>query len=189
MTEHGREDLCGMLAEAIREASRGGRLVGKEELSGVLQACAQPEGDEQGTPPPLEALLTETLATHTDLAALESISGRTLYHAPALLSRTYASILDRKGAPVLLIAEEVRRNSAEYPRPVPVDLFEEAPFTLTSEQIETSLRIMAASSEFQDITYTTTSTGAVYLFSTRHLDRIYATFLAERADIGLIMNP
>jgi hypothetical protein len=35
----------------------------------------------------------------------------------------------------------------------------------------------------------TTSTGAVYLFSSRHLERPYAAFLAERADTGLLLNP
>jgi hypothetical protein len=188
MTEQGHQDSCLALAEAIREASRAGRLVGEDELSAALKAHKGADQNEQDTPP-LEALLTETLATHADLAALMSISGRTLYHAPALLSRTYAAILDRKGSPLALLAEEIRRNSAEYPRPVPVDLFEESPFDLTPEQIEASLRSMAASPEFQDITYTTTSTGAIYLFSTRHLDRTYASFLAERADIGLLMNP
>jgi hypothetical protein len=78
----------------------------------------------------------------------------TLYHAPALLSRTYASILDRKTSPLLLIAEEVRRNSAEYPRPVPLDFFEQSPFDLTPEQIEVGLKTMAENPEFVDITYT-----------------------------------
>ena len=137
----------------------------------------------------MEALLAETLAANEDLAALTSISGEILYHAPSLLSRTYAAILDRKTSPVLLIAEEVRRNSAEYPRPVPLELFEQSPFDLIPEQIEASLKTMAASPEFDDISFTTTSTGAVYLFSSRHLERPYAAFLAERADTGLLLNP
>jgi hypothetical protein len=188
MTDRRQEDPCGMLAEAIREASRTGRLVGEDELSVALKAHNLFGQNEQDTPD-MEALLAETLAAHDDLAALVSISGRTLFHAPALLSRTYAAILDRKGSPVALIAEEVRRNSAEYPRPVPLELFEQTPFDLTPEQIETSLKTMAESPEFQDITYTTTSTGAIYLFSSHHLDRTHAAFLAERADVGLLMNP
>ena len=139
--------------------------------------------------PDMEALMAETLAAHPDLAALRSISGQTLYHAPALLSCTYASILDRRDSPVILIAEEIRRNSLEYPRPLPLEIFEESPFDLTPDRIEDSLKIMAASPEFQDITFTTTSTGAVYLFSSRYLERRYAAFLAERADVGLALNP
>jgi hypothetical protein len=188
MISEEREALCRVLADTIREASRGGQLLGKDELSVSLRAyCSL--GDDEPVFPDMDALLAETLGIHHDLAAIESISGRTLYHAPALLSRTYAAILDRKASPVALIAEEVRKNSLEYPRPVPLDLFEESPFDLTPEQIEAGLKSMAGSPEFQDITYTTTTTGAVYLFSSRYLERGYAAFLAERADTGLLLNP
>ena len=188
MISEEREALCRMLADTIREASQAGQLLGKDELSVNLRAHC-PLGDDESVPPDMDALLAETLDTHQDLAALESISGRTLYHAPALLSRTYAAILDRKASPVALIAEEVRKNSLEYPRPVPLDLFEESPFDLTPDQIEASLKTMGGNREFQDITYTTTNTGAVYLFSSRYLERGYAAFLAERADTGLLLNP
>jgi len=183
-----RHTICLALAEAVREASRAERLIGREELLAGLHARGLPGADElQDTD--MEALMTETLAVHQDLATLESISGQTLYHVPALLSRTYACILDRKGSPVILIAEEIRRNSEEYPRPLPLEIFEGPPFDLTPEQIEESLKAMAASTEFQDITFTTTSTGAVYLFSSRYLERPFAAFLAERADVGLALNP
>jgi hypothetical protein len=183
-----REAICLALAEAVRGASRAGRLIGREELLVVLKAHGV--DDEAGKEVPgIEALMACTLAVHKDLAALVSISGQTLYHAPALLSRTYASILDRKGSPVILIAEEVRKNSADYPRPLPLEIFECPPFDLTPGQIEDSLKTMAESPEFQDITFTTTSTGAVYLFSSRYLERPYAAFLAERADVELAQNP
>jgi len=183
-----RQTLCQALAEAIREASRAGQLVGRDELLANLREHSLLDPDEPDIPD-VEPLLAETLATHQDLAAMASISGQTLYHSPSLLSRTYASILDRKGSPVVLMAEEVRRNSSEYPRPVPLDLFEHPPFDLTPEQIDSSLKTIAENPEFQDISYTTTSTGAVYLFSTRYLERLYAAFLAERADVGLLLNP
>jgi hypothetical protein len=188
MIDEEREALCLAMAEAIREASRAGLLLGKDELSVNLRAHCLLGDDEQAFPD-MNALLAETLDIHHDLATLESISGRTLYHAPVLLSRTYAAILDRKASPVALIAEEVRRNSLEYPRPVPLDLFEESPFDLTPEQIGAALKTMGGSPEFRDITYTTTGTGAVYLFSIRYLERGYAAFLAERADTGLLLNP
>jgi hypothetical protein len=186
-TEDG-EAICLALAEAVREASRAGRLIGREDLLAGLKLRGLLNADEQDVPD-MEALMARTLAVHQDLATLESISGQTLYHAPALLSRTYASILDRKGSPVILMAEEIRGNSADYPRPLPLEIFEASPFDLTPDQIEESLKTMAGSPEFQDITFTTTSTGAVYLFSSRYLERHYAAFLAERADVGLAMNP
>ena len=99
MTGQESETLCQALAEAIREASRAGQLVGKD-------ACWLNFGDrsllgaDEPDVPDMEALLAETLAANPDLAALTSISGETLYHAPPLLSRTYAAILDRKASPV-----------------------------------------------------------------------------------------
>jgi len=188
MTGQESETLCQALAVAIREASLAGQLVGGNALLTYLREHSLVGPDEPGAPD-METLLAETLATYQDLAALTSITGESLYHAPSLLSRTYATILDRKTSPVVLIAEEVRRNSAEYPRPLPLELFEQSPFDLIPEQIEASLKTMAGSQEFQDISFTTTSTGAVYLFSTRYLERPYAAFLAERADIGLLLNP
>jgi hypothetical protein len=188
MSEQESKTLCQALAEAIREASRAGQLVGRDELKADLRARSL-LGPNEADAPDMEALLAETLAVNEDLTALSSISGESLYHAPSLLSRTYAAILDRKTSPVLLIAEEVRRNSAAYPRPVPLELFEQSPFDLIPEQIEASLKTMATSPEYDDISFTTTSTGAVYLFSSRHLERPYAAFLAERADSELLLNP
>jgi len=188
MTGEERKTLCEALAEAIREASATGMLINKGILLTNLKEHGIRDYDEQESPD-MEALLAQTLAAHHDLAALTSITGEMLYHSSTLLSRTYASILDRKSSPVILIAEEVRRNSAEYPRPIPIDLFNRAPFDLTTEQVEAALKCMAMSSEFQDISFTTTSTGAIYLFSIRHLERPYAAFLAERCDTGLLLNP
>ena len=41
---------------------------------------------------------------------------------------------------------------------------------------------MAESPDYQDINSVTTGTGAVYFFSTRHLERGYAVFLAEQTE-------
>ena len=71
----------------------------------------------------LEAVLGES----AHLASFEGVSGHPLYHDPALVSGTYARIVDRKGSPVRLMAEEIRLNSRDYPRPVPVELFESPP--------------------------------------------------------------
>ena len=169
------------LAEAIREASRAGRLSGREELGAELAARGLPLPEGAGAAE-LDALLAGALAENGDLASVESASGESLYHAPPLLSRTYAAILARKGSPVLLVAGEVRTSSAEYPRPVPVELFEQPPFELSPEEIGEALKAMAASPDYSDITYTTTTGGSVWLFSTRHLERRYAAFLAQRAE-------
>ena len=47
---------------------------------------------------------------------------------------------------------------------------------------------MSQTPEYADVTYAAASSGGVYLFSTLHLDRQYARFLAERAE-NLAANP
>ncbi len=182
MTEEAAQDapvICQMIADIIRDASRNGQPVSRETVHAELaERGMRADAD-------LDALLETTLAFCADLASFQGVSDDKLYHAPALLSRTYAAILDRRKSPVILIAEEVRRLSADYPRPLLLDIFEMPPFDLTPEQIEVSLRTMAASSDYADISYTTASTGAVYLFSSRHMERRYAAFLAEREETEL----
>jgi hypothetical protein len=169
-------------AEAVYAASGELRLVDCAEVLEALVAEGHfAEADTAGLEK-ARVLLPGLLAAHPALAVLQSRTGRTLHHAPELLSRTYARILDRKGSPLLLVAEEIRANSRDYPRPVPVELFEGPPFDLTPEDLAHVLTTMAASPEYRDISFAATDTGAVYLFSTRHLERGYAVFLAQRAE-------
>lgn len=183
------------VVETVREASRNLRLVAPEEVRAALEAdgaflaaVGTAPGEQDASAEDLQALLGGILAGHPGIASLQSLSGQTVYHAPDLLSHTYARILDRKGSHLLLMAEEIRANSRDYPRPVPVELFEAPPFDLTPEEIDLALRAMSASPDHQDITFTTTSAGAVFLFSSLHLERGYAAFLAQRAE-SLVLNP
>ncbi|MHC1751045.1 hypothetical protein [Humidesulfovibrio sp.] len=195
MTPEARAAFTGAAVEAVRQASGQGRLVTREDVLAALEADGAfltPVGlaPEDHLPPPSDrdTLLAAVFEAAPGIIAFQSLSGQTVYHHQDLLSRTYARILDSKGSPLLLMAEEIRINSRDYPRPVPVELFEAPPFELTPEDIEQALRVMAADAAFQDITFTPTATGAVYLFSTLHLERGYAAFLAQRAE-SLAMNP
>lgn len=176
------EELRLAAVGAVRRASEAGRLIDLGEVLATLEA-----GGFDLAPDAAEALV-ETLPASPGIESFESLSGRTVYHAPDLLSATYARILDCKNSPVELMAGEIRLNSRDYPRPVPVELFEAPPFDLSPELIENSLKVMAASPDYQDITFTTTPSGAVYLFSSLHLEREFAEFLAERAE-SLSSNP
>lgn len=184
-----REEVLAMvLAPAASSPTKGNKLTGADTTAQPSPACIGQEELNSLDSQELEALLSDILAKHPDLAAFESLTGQKVYHAPELLSHTYARILDRQGSPLTLMAEEIRANSRDYPRPVPVELFEAQPFDLTPEDIGRSLQAMAASPDYRDISFTTTSSGAVFLFSTRHLERGYATFLAQRAE-SLVQNP
>jgi hypothetical protein len=71
MISEERETLFRVLADTIREASQAGQLPGKDELSVNLRAHGL-LGEDEAVFPEMDALLTETLEIHHDLAALES---------------------------------------------------------------------------------------------------------------------
>jgi len=175
-------------AEVVYAASGELRLVDCAEVLEALTSTGHFAETDTVCLQEARDLLPGLLEAHPALAVLESRTGRTLHHAPELLSCTYARILDRKGSPLLLMAEEIRANSRDYPRPVPAELFEGPPFDLTPEDITQALTAMAASPEYRDICFATTDAGAVYLFSTRHLERGYAVFLAQRTE-SLTLDP
>ena len=88
-----------------------------------------------------------------------------------------------------MMADTIRDNSARYPRPVPLDLFEQAPFDLSPEIIQASLQEMAGENQYRDIAATTSSEGRVYLYSSDFLSHDHATHLAEWEDVGYLCDP
>lgn len=181
-------ELARAVLETIREASAQPRLVALEEILERLRERGLAEGLETSPQADARLRLAAIVADLPEIASLASRSGRTLYHAPALLSRSYARLLDNQDVPEALVAEAVRSNSRAYPRPVPVELFEKPPFDLAPQDVAAILDAMAAQPQFQDIATISTSTGTVYLFSSLSLPRAYAAFLAEQ-DATLAMNP
>ncbi|MFP5259436.1 MAG: hypothetical protein ACLGQH_10475 [Acidobacteriota bacterium] len=188
MSAAGEADLARAVLETVREASAETSLITAEEVleglraRGFAERLETPEGSD-----PCRRVAA-VLSGLPDIASFASRSGRTVYHDPALLSRTYARLLDHKDAPEALLAEAIRSNSRDYPRPVPAALFEQPPFDLAPEAVEATLRAMAARPEYQDLAAVRTSMGTVYLFSSLYLERGQATFLAEQ-DEALAMNP
>ncbi len=188
MSARDEPDLARAALETVREASAATRLIAADEILERLRALGF--DDRLETPPGADPCprLTAVLSGLPGIASFASLSGRILYHDPALLSRTYARLLDHKDAVEVLLAEEIRSNSRDYPRPVPAALFEKTPFDLAPETIAAALDAMAANPAFRDITATRTSLGTVYLFSSLYLERGHATFLAEQ-DESLALNP
>jgi len=176
-------------AQLIRAACEQGRLPAKAELLRSLQA--RPVGPEALAPTldQLEEELASALADDPELVIVSGPDGEKFYRHVGLMSATYADILAGKNAPCLLIAQTVRKNSQEYPRPIALDIFEYPPFELDAQLIQTCLQSMAADAAFDDISFVESSAGTVYLYSTTYLDRNYAAFLAERLDVDLALNP
>ena len=176
-------------AQRIREACEQGRLLAKTELLDILRE--RPAAPDAPVPPSakLEEEIAGALAADPDLAVVHSPDGEEFYRCVSLMSATYAEILAGKHAPCLLIAETVRKNSKEYPRPIALDIFEYPPFDFDPESIQACLRRMDADADFGDISFVESSEGTVYLYSKRHLDHDYAAFLAQRLDVDLALNP
>jgi len=176
-------------ARFIREACEEGRLLGKAEL---LQLLRERPATPDVPVSPLEKFEEEisgALAEDPDLFVVRGPEGEEFYRHASLMSATYAEILVGKQAPCLLIAETVRKNSKEYPRPIALDIFEYPPFDLDPESIQACLQHMAEAADFGDISFVESSAGTVYLYSKMYLDHDYAAFLAERLDVDLALNP
>ena len=176
-------------AQLIREACAQGRPLAKTELfQTLLERPAAPDA-------PLPSLenceeeLARALAADPDLAVVHGPDGEEFYRCVRLMSATYAEILAGKSAPCLLIAQTVRKNSQEYPRPIALDIFEYPPFAIDPQNIQACLRHMAEDGRFGDISFVRSSAGTVYLYSKKYLDHDYAAFLAERLDVDLALNP
>ena len=185
------EALRQRVAEFIRAKSRDGQLTSRMEIHQYLVDRQQfPSQPKEGAPDRFQPLLVKTLEENGDLKELSGKEGVPRYYSSIYMSDSYVRLLLRKeGDPLSMIAETVRENSLVYPRPLPITTFAHSPFDLTQEEILVCLRQMADRGEYADIQQTTTSIGTVYLYSTLHLDRDYASMLAEWLDVGQFNNP
>ena len=174
-----------LLAELIRRHSSEGKLISGEQLQSEIDGMEVRE--DEG--PSLHDDLNQAIRKNQDLRILYDANRQAFYHSVDFLSRTYDRILAFKGTPVLMMADTIRDNSARYPRPVPLDLFEQAPFDLAPETIQNSLREMANTSQYRDIAATTSSEGRVFLYSSDFLSHDYASQLAEWEDVGHLCDP
>lgn len=171
--------LSEAVVEAVRMANREGRAVTHEEVCIALSGQGVESSDVE---PSLGSRVAAVLAGSSALASFSGVDGRLRYHDTTLLSATYARIMDRRSSPLILMVEEIRLNSRDYPRPIPMALFLAPPFDLTPEEIDHACTAMTRVADYQDISVTTTSSGTVYLFSNLYLESRYAGFLAEYAE-------
>ena len=180
------EDPSQSLASLIRQKSRAGRLITDDAILHLLreQKDRPLQAEEFGS------LLRNTMEQNGDLNELVSADGSRHYYSSKFMTSAYASLLLRKqGNPLLLMAQIIRQHSAEYPRPVPLDLFTQTPFNFSREEVQGILERMTAREEFRDIAQTTTSAFRVFLYSTRYLEPAHASMLAEWLDTGQSENP
>ena len=180
------EDFPQSVVSMIRQESKAGRLISGSEILHRLVDQSRPplQAEEFGS------LLKIVLDANEDLRELAAGDGSRYCYSSNFITGAYAAILLRKqGDPLQLIAEVVRQNSADYTRPVPLDLFARAPFDFTLDDIQSILERMTALEGFRDIAGTTTSASREFLYSTLYLEPAHAFMLAEWLDVGQAENP
>ena len=174
----------------VREKSREGQLVSREEIFKCLVDATAPALSREEEANTFETALIEVMERNEDLKEVVDPGGASHYYSAQYMSEGYAGILLRKReSPLVMIAGIVRENSAVYPRPIPLDAFKERPFEMTEAEIHACLEHMAGMDGLKDICQTTTSIGTVFLFSSLHLDQDHAVMLAEWLDVGQFQNP
>ncbi len=134
-------------------------------------------------------VLEESLKDTYGVARLVSWDKVTYYHYKPLLSASYARLLSAQNNPAELVRDTVRENSRIYPRPIAIGCFEDMPFNLKPEEIETVLEVLNNDPDSQDIRFTQTSIGTVFLYSNKYLEDDYADYLAEYIDVGMDESP
>jgi hypothetical protein len=179
----------GLVAEIVREHSKNHTPVSAEQIEKDFTDKGFATQAEDRSAVGLERALNDALKTSDDLQVVQDPGGRSFYYSVRYMSHAYAKIMVMKGSPLMLMAETTRDNSANYPRPVPLELFEQTPFDLDPEVIQECLREMTEDKQYKDIAFTTTSEGTIYLYSTDFLDHDYAAVLAEREDVQFFTDP
>lgn len=177
-------------ASFVRDRSKAGQLTSWEEIQGELKRQGLLEPQPEAVSAEWQGLIKRRIGEQEDLEEIPGPDGLPRYFSATYLSKAYARLMvQRERNPLSLLVETVREHSALYPRPVPLDLFQDPPFGMSEEEIQQCLQEMKNLEPYQDIAQTTTSIGSVFLYSTRHLDPDYASLLAEWLDVGQADHP
>jgi len=180
--------ICLEITNTIRKKSEEGQLIQPKEISTELIRKGFLNSENHKSQ--FEVIFRQCIEKNEDLKEISERNGTLYYYSTQSVGETYAKILLKmRENPFSLIAEIVRENSEIYPRPIPLEIFKESPFDLTHEEILAFLNKMAEQEEYQDIAQTTTSVGTIFLYSTRYLEPLYASSLAEWLDVGQANNP
>lgn len=172
----------------INSRSEAGTLISSEEIRDILirDGLLSPESESYEFRDILEELIRE----EENIQKIVDRDGKPCYYSERHLDKAYALILVRRNDNAFeLVVDTVRENSRIYPRPVPLALFLNPPFSMSPDEIEACRMKMAESKEYSDIVSTTTSIGTIFLYSTLYLSPLHAEYLAEWLDVDQSENP
>ncbi len=185
-----REAAVSAMAALIRERSEGGALVSQDELIRHVSEQQFFKSQAQNPVGEIRTIFDKLILENEDLQQCAATEGSLCYYSSRSMSRTYAGLrLHKQADPLRLIAEHVRQNSAVYVRPMPLEIFTQAPFDFSDQQMMDYLKQMAEIEGYRDVMPIKTSGARVFLYSRLHLDPEHALMLAEWLDVGQFENP
>jgi hypothetical protein len=177
------------ILDSIRESSRKGLLLSEQDiLAGVMMS--QAESDGQILESEAMDILHEIIRSHEDIQVISDRTECRYYYSTLAMTQAYARLLILKKEDVLdLMASITREHAATYARPVPITVFQQAPFELSEDEITCCTDKMTELHGYEDMDQITTSIGTRFLYSRRYLDVDHAMMLAEWEDVGQSANP
>lgn len=177
------------IVDSIRESSRGGLLLSEQD---ILASIMPPQIESDGQIREAEAKnrLDEIIRLHEDIHVIFDRRDCGYYYSDLTLTYAYARLLVLKKENVLdLMVAITREHAATYARPVPITVFQHAPFELSQDEIACCTDKMYERQGYEDMDQITTSIGTRFLYSKRYLDVDHAMMLAEWEDVGQSANP
>ncbi len=160
-----------MLAEYIRERTRGVNLTPRKEL-----AKEEPLLDE----------MIEEMRSLENCQDIRSVVGEKdeYFYSIEFMAKNYAMIamlVYEKDIPRTL-ATLTRHNCKIYPSPTPLYYFTRHPFSYSKPQLDLALTQLQRREEFADIKTLTTWNGILYLYAENIMTKKYAQVLADDAE-------
>jgi hypothetical protein len=184
--------------EALIEAA-GERLAARVRAASQQQITLTAVGELGSFMPEFDAdqidavvaHLLESKGRYADIQAVTAATGAVYLYSERHITGNYAQLLARveAGDPLATIAETVRDESRIYPRPTHVRLFTQPPFGLKPDQIDEYVDALLQEEGYQDIQRIRAQTGAVYLYSTKHLSEALARSMVYSEEVERYENP
>ncbi|MGL5279781.1 MAG: hypothetical protein ACRC8M_12025 [Cetobacterium sp.] len=170
-----------ILAQSIRESSRLGKLISKNELEKEPLKIKASKIEK----------VIEELKSNEKTKDIDIIKGKEeiYFYSKDYISDTYRDVLYNLKEKNIeeTIVELVRMESRIYPRPTSLEIFKLNPFN--RKDIDDLIERILKNKEYTDIKSVEASNGAKYLFSDTYMMLGHATGLCEWVEVGQFENP
>lgn len=171
------------LVEFIKENSEQIRLTKLEDFYGEPLSFSEEEVAEY-----LEEIAADE--QYADIKAIKGSKTRYFYWEK-MITTNYANLMARVEDKdlVRMIGETVREETKRYRRATGIKLFSFPPFSLAEQQVLDLLPMLQEREDFADIEQIIASTGALYLYSNKHISKVLVKSLVEWEEVERFENP